>query len=177
MPADWPSRERLEDLAGWAARTHWSRLLAYEDRWQAAWDGLTEAVIEGDPDLHGAALRGISGAVNRELSAHGLTRARGPAPRYAAYWHVRDAPPAFEAVEETMTLAAVLAAMRPGDRAALRALADADGELGAAAETYGLALGSYRVRVCIARQRARDLWFAPESPPRRLWKRGRAGRR
>jgi len=165
----WPDVGELEELATWAARVHWSRLLQFDERWLAAWDGLTEAAATGDPDLKMAALTGISRAVDKRKQHHGLpgAGARGTGERFAVYWRGAPCAEGFaEAVEDKIALGQVLTRLTPSHRNALSALADADGDIGRAADILGVSYSAANSIIWLARRDFRRLWFAPEAPAR-----------
>ena len=179
MDADeWPSLERLEEICGWAARVHWTGLLSYQDRFEAAWDGITDAIMAGDEDLGFAALNGISRERGKMAHHHGLPvdRTAQTGARHAAYWHgsqrLRDP---FEVADDKMALHQIWPKLRPADRRALQSLADADLDYGVAAHLSGWAYETWLHKLSAARRYARELWFEPETPPRRTW--GRVDRR
>jgi len=171
MIPDWPPLERLEEIAAWAAAVHWSRRLPYDDRWLAAWDGLTEAVATGDKEFHHAALDGISRARDAREQMHGLPGAGAKARTgraFAKYWagagRLHGDP--FEIVEERLALKAVWAQLPERHRRTLQARASAGLDIDRAAWLRGIAVISWRAYLMAARHRALQLWFEPETPPR-----------
>jgi hypothetical protein len=173
---EWPPRDELEAVAAWAARNHFTQLLSYEDRWEAAWDGVTEAVLQGDDDLPRAALAGISRARNAVSRDHGIPAPDGKTGgRHAAYWlgSSRLYDP-LEAVDDRIALQQIWPQLRDRDRRVLTAVTRTSVPEDAAA-LAGLGWSSYTHSLVAARRHARELWFAPFPAPRRIW--GRDDRR
>lgn len=166
MTSDWPPLSRLEEIAAWAASAHWSSLIPWDARWQAAWDGMTEEVAGGGIHLHGAALHGINRAVDAEKHHHGLAAGRtGTGARFQVYW--RGRPDGFaEVIEDKIALTQIWPSLTASHQAALGALADTDGDIRLAADLIGVRYGAFRSMISLARYHCRELWFAPESPAR-----------
>jgi hypothetical protein len=175
---EWPALQVIEDLCAWAARVHWTQLLSYDSRWEAAWDGITEAITAGEENLAQAALFGINRARDQVARHHGLPvdRTGQTGARHAAYWRGtgRTLSP-FEAADDTIAVRQIWPLLRDRDRLVLTALAAADMNQGDAADIAGLTWRAFTDSLLAARQRARRIWFYPETPPRRVW--GRADHR
>lgn len=170
---DWPPLEKLERIASWAALDHWSGVLSHDEKWFAAFDGCVDAAAAGltaGGDLKRAAMTAVSYAAEAERHTHGIPRPHANGRGFGVYWNRRSAGDEYEAVEDKLALRQVMSSLREVDRATLRQLVAADGDLAAAAGLAGVSRHAYEERLRRARNFARLLWFEPERPPRHFAK-------
>jgi hypothetical protein len=167
------SWDKLHEAAHMAAATHYSRLLDYDTRYQAALDEITMlvATAEEPPSWHtlkSAGLAGINTAVKAEIHHHGLEGSGRTGRRFATFWHASNSSqqaPFEEALLDRMALEAVWACLTPADRAILWAAGFYETGMEAAA-SLGKPVESYWARLSLARARARALWADWEPPAR-----------
>lgn len=172
------TKDELTELYGIAervARTHRSRVLPLDIRVQAAADGVLDAYLAGETDLAAAGYRAVARAADAHIRLYGMgTSGVFTAPRAAVFWNVPAEDP-IEALIERLAVRQLWARLEDKHRRTLRALVDADFSIALAAERAGTTYSTYADRLAVARRRARELWFAPETPRGHYSKAGRRG--
>jgi len=189
-PATAPEAPHRPDaLWGWTlAEIHAiARTAALANRWlvsdfiiryEAAWDAIVDELLAAGarPEAHDLARAG-KGAVSRTLlkdfchtygvAGRDLYAGVGSAPRFAAYWHEPDRERAEDQITERIAVWQVLAALGGRHAKILTALAAA-GDNRAAAAALCIRESSYAAYASQARDAFEEVWFAPETPPRRI---------
>ena len=167
----------LYAIAERVARTHRSKLLPLDIRIQAAADGVIDAFLAGETDLAAAGYRAVARAADAHIRLYGMGGAgAATAPRFNVYWTVPAEDP-IETMLERIAVRQTWAQLELKDRATLRALVDADYSIALAANRAGVSYSAYADRLAAARRRARELWFAPETPRGHYSKAGHRGAR
>jgi hypothetical protein len=160
--------EDIERIAIRCAERPRSRLLPWEQRYEAALEGIFEGIAEGSRDLVGAGLNAITKATEQHARAHGLDKSGQPRRGFVIYWD----PPGSDFEDRVLDPIALwqiwpfLAAIH---RETLMDLVKAEGSMLSAAEYSGCSLKAYKQRLYLARKAARELWFAPELAPSRSY--------
>lgn len=170
----------IQRLAGYAAKTAFGWSTSSADRFQAAWDGVVEALYEAEhwpsgDKLASAGRRAVAVHSQAEQHHHGVRHDRthegaGSMPNFQRYWCLMNKPypsPEGHAVER-VSVPQILARLYPCERKALAALAAHDSQE-AAAEALGMKLESYRATLSAARRRFLTLWHEGEKPSR-IWR-------
>jgi hypothetical protein len=167
------SWEQLERAARSCALAHPARsLLTFDQRYEAAFDGVVDALLESTlppawRELHAAGLSAISDAGDAQAH-HRFGTQQGTGERFTIYWvgSRRTGIDFTEDITDRIAARQVWAALADRDRDILAALGDF-GDNQAAAAFLGLSYEPFTVRLSEARRRAAALWFAPETAPRR----------
>lgn len=170
----------IQRLAGHATKTAFGQSTSRTDRFQAAWDGIVEALYEAErwpsgDKLISAGRQAIALSSQAEQHHHGVRHDRthegaGSMPNFQRYWCLMTKPypsPEAHAVER-VSVPQILARLYPCERKALAALA-AHGTQEAAAHALGMKLASYRATLGHARRRFFALWHEGEEPSR-IWR-------
>lgn len=145
-----------------------SRLLPWEERYEAAVEGILLGIAEGSRDLVGAGLNAITKATEQHAQAHGLDRSLRKRRGFTVYWD----PPGegFEdKVLDPIALWQIWPFLAAIHRETLMDLVKAEGSMLSAAEYSGCSVTAYKQRLSLARKAARELWFAPEAAPGRSY--------
>jgi hypothetical protein len=165
-----------ERIAGRAASEHPSDLLSREERRDAGFHAIVEALLSSPaqvPNLLRVASDAISRAVTDEKHHRGLSsREAGTAPRFARFWYQPHLPFEDELID-ALAVRQVLAGIRPSWRRDLEALAGHD-SYAAAAQALATTPVTFRSRISKARAAAGELWFAPDMAPG-MWGSDRRG--
>jgi hypothetical protein len=169
------SWEQLERAARSCALAHPARsLLSFDQRYEAAFDGAVDALLESTlpPEWRDLITAGIAaiGVVAHAQSHHrfGTNLSQGTGERFAAYWigSRRTGTDFTEDITDRIAAHQVWDALTDRDREILGALGDF-GDNEAAARFLGMRTGPFSARLSEARRRAAALWFAPETAPHR----------
>jgi hypothetical protein len=165
-----------ERIAGRAASEHPSDLLNREERRDAGFHAIVEALLSSPaqaPNLLRVASDAISRAVTDEKHHRGLSnRDAAGAPRFARFWYQPGLPFEDELID-ALAVRQVLAGIRPSWRRDLEALAEHDSYADAARALETTPV-TFRSRISKARAAAGDLWFAPDAAPG-MWGSDRRG--
>lgn len=165
---------QVERAAAKAAATNSSHSpLSWDDRYEAAWMGVVEALY-GEvtrPDFAALVLAGLK-AVSDEnhayRQAHGMggasKRDGQPSVSFSKYWSTRGSDWDFtDEIAERLSLPVVLGLLTPKQYEAIAALA-AHGTQERAAQALGVPALTLHAQVKDARRRIIKAWFAPETP-------------
>lgn len=166
----------VDRMARTANRTVWTTAMDIDDRNDAAWHGVVEALYAAEHwvphyQLISAGQRAIWQTLDDTTRHHGRRSTRGAEPRssFEAYWadwtRLHAPSPEWRVVERT-ALYQVLVQLPPREREALLALA-AHGDYTSAAEAAGMSQNLLRVTLSNARRRFLALWLEGETPAKR----------
>jgi DNA-directed RNA polymerase specialized sigma24 family protein len=163
-------------MARTANRTVWATAMDIEDRNDAAWHGVVEALYEAEHwvphyKLVAAGQRAIWRTLEDNARHHGRRPDRGAEPRgaFEAFWAdwTRFHFPSHESrVVERTALYQVFVQLPPRQREALLALAAHD-DYPSAARAADMSLSLLRVTLSNARRRFIELWLEGETPAKR----------
>lgn len=146
-----------------------------DELYEAAWGAAAELLCSAaEPpllqDLMAVARRAVD-TTRRVINRHrGLDEARPWAGLYAAERYVRfwlnpsPGDPVADRVVDSLAVQQVVDQLTPGRRRALVVLAVHNGDIAAAAETYGRSRQAYGTQVWSARRSALTLWHDGETP-------------
>lgn len=178
----------LESLARRAASQAKSVYLNWDDRVQAAMDGICDCFPAGSRPLRGdllaAALDEISAQTYREKQTHGFQadpqwNGQVTRQRFVMFWRgtttrTDRAAPFEEPILEKIAAREVFWSLRDADRDVLHVVSWYS-DYGDAAEHFGISHTALVNRLWNARRRAREAWFDWESDPGHYARRGQRG--
>lgn len=180
-PGAWPSADEIEDIARRVARAHQSRLMSYDARFEAAWDGIIQAIADGNEDLAMAARLAINKANMDFYHHYGLARDGGrkndrhTGRNFHTYWHVTADPWTFaDQLTEDMAIRQIWDALPQRHRDTLNVFMDSGWSTAGTASVMGITYANASYRICAARDAAKKMWFEPDIPPPH-WHRAVAG--
>jgi len=166
---DWWDEARR--VARFTARQQRSRFLTTDEYEAIAIGAIALKAAEYNRELTKremtqVAFRATAGEAVKAKSMHGMTMRGEPAPRFAAYWTgtPRTASPFEERILERISVWQVWELLDERSRDILIAYIGAETPAGRA-RLAGYTSGSWNTVLGRARQRARELWFWPETDP------------
>lgn len=160
----------IASIAKKAAWKHPSRLLSYADRYEAAHDGVVDAITAGDSNLNQAAAISINAAVVAYCRHYGIARSGGhTGAKFAVYWKISDHGLFVDDLTDRIAVGQVMDAIHPAYQTTLRIYAETDCSIAGTARALGISHSAAKERVRQARDAARTLMFEPDHPP--LWHR------
>lgn len=171
----WLKIDQIEEIARKASRRHPSMVMSFSDRFEAAYDGVVQAVSDGETELDKAATKAINKAVADYHHHYGIPRSTTSSKphtgrQFHVYWSVRAEPWTFaDDLIENMAVQQVMGQLSPCHQATLQAYA-ACGTIAGTAMAMGVQYKTASERIRVARNAARAAWFAPEAPAP-LWHR------
>jgi DNA-directed RNA polymerase specialized sigma24 family protein len=163
----------LHDMASHACA--YDRSLASDayTRYSVAWSAIAEALINAPhwprrEELVRVGWQAIYREVREMRHTFGFrnrdaSNGVGSAPRFAQFWYA----PVYtfeDDLIERRAVPAIMATLTDSERAAVVALAVFD-DYHLAADSLGLKLSTFTVRLSAARRRFRRRWYAPDTPP------------
>lgn len=163
----------LERLARISVSRSRSRAGNAQDRYEAAWSAIAEALCTASnapnpTDLIAAGTDAAIEQAHKSMVFDGASREGGRRQRYVQYWAVPvgASAPVEERIVESMALWSILPLLSPRQWAAVKALAATeDYDLAAASLGYGRK--SYSAVISRARSRFLSWWLEGETPPKR----------
>lgn len=159
----------LDQLARMAVRRVVSRYGDYHARYEAAWSGVVDALVDADEqpdraDLIYAGWRSVNAWAKTEAYQHGvLTATWTPSARFAAYWTSAAGSSPERLVVERRALDQIWPTLTVRQREALTWLALSD-DYDQAAAAMGVSYGTFQVTISQARRRFFTLWHEGETP-------------
>lgn len=164
----------VDRAAAKAAASNSSRSpLPWEDRYEAAWMGIVEALYSATahvdfPALVLVGLKAVSDESHAYRQAHGMAGASKrdgvPSVSFSKYWSTRGSDRDFtDDIAERLAIPAVLSLLTADEYQAIAALA-AHGTQERAARALGMHPLKLHARVKSARHRIIQAWLAPETP-------------
>lgn len=178
----------IDAVAKLAVHTSFVHATDITDRYQAAWDGIVEALLcaERPPtqrDLVHDAREAIRSAVRDTYRLYGYAALTGysgaeSAANFVRYWHTVTAgqAPHEERVVEQLAVAQIWPTLSARQQQALTYLAACDGDYAGAAQAMGVTSGTLAAHVSGGRARILRLWHQGEHPSR-PWFEARPGTR
>lgn len=168
------SLDGVHDAAAIAVRTALVGEGDWRDRHHLAASAIAETLLTASahPERHElvkVGRRALRRGVARYCQMHGYYQHKtssgaGSSPAFQTYWRPLPSTPVEDAVVDPLALAQIWATLTPGQRAALEALADHDGDRTAAAAELGINRVAFNQIVAKGRRRFAALWHEGETP-------------
>lgn len=176
----WPSEREIEKAARVAAMVHPTQLLTLDERFEAARDGIIDALADGKTgDLRDLAKTGINKAVVARHHLYGIPRDTTSAKPHTGrgwqvYWHVTTGPTSFaDDLVDNLAVRQVFEALPQRHQDTLNTYMSC-GSIAGTASLLGIAYNTASERIITARNAAKKMWFEPDPAPP-MWRRTMSG--